>query len=255
MRIVACLIGTIIGFGGFAVSAQDNGLSGTVWRLTEMNGDKVSNSRAFIEVDKGASKLSGNAECNRIFAGLTIARRTITVSGIGSTRMVCPDQMSAEAEFISALRSVTRYRLDGDSLSMFAGRKVVLRFGTISTDDSTSDDISALADKKWVLDSVKGEAVGPLGTQAFMIFDPAKSSLGGNTSCNVFGGNYTIDKGKFEFSQGISTMRACIEDERMSIERSFLDGLRTADQIEIIENKLTLFRDREALLTFVGTEK
>jgi len=255
MRRAAILIGTIIGFGVVAVSAQANELSGTVWRLTEMNGNKVSNSRAFIEVDKGASKLSGNAGCNRIFAGLTIAGRTITVSGIGSTRMICPDEMSAEAEFISALRSVTRYRLDGDSLSMFAGRKVVLRFGTISTDDSTPFDISALADKKWVLESVKGEAVGSLGTQAFIIFDPVKSSLGGNTSCNVFGGNYTIDKGRFEFSQGISTMRACIEDERMSIERLFLDGLRTANHIEILENKLTLSRDREVLLDFVGTEK
>lgn len=255
MRSLAILIGSIIGFWTFTVSAQDNGLSGTMWRLKEMNGRDVGDSRAYIEVDTESGKLSGNGGCNRIFAAVTISNRTVEVSHIGSTRMMCSDEMTAEAEFKTTLKSVTRYRLNGDTLILFEGRKAVLRFNATSDSDSTPDGKNALADKKWVLHAIEGEVVGSNGEQAFINFDRVRSSLGGNTSCNVFGGNLSIDNDKFEFSQGISTMRACIEDDRMSIERSILDGLQNANRIEVFENKLTLFRDSKVLLTFFGIDK
>jgi heat shock protein HslJ len=50
-------------------------------------------------------------------------------------------------------------------------------------------------------------------------------------------------------------MRACIEDERMKIERDFLDGLEKANRYEIQREKLMLYQSNRLLLTFKGEAK
>jgi heat shock protein HslJ len=50
-------------------------------------------------------------------------------------------------------------------------------------------------------------------------------------------------------------MRACIEDERMKIEREFLDGLENANRYEIQRDKLMLYQNNRLLLTFSGERK
>jgi heat shock protein HslJ len=87
------------------------------------------------------------------------------------------------------------------------------------------------------------------------VFDKNKGSAGGNSSCNVFGGSYTATGRTLKITEVISTMRACIEDDRMSIEREFLDGLRQANRYEIERGKLMLYRNQRLLLTFDGERK
>jgi heat shock protein HslJ len=60
---------------------------------------------------------------------------------------------------------------------------------------------------------------------------------------------------ELRITETISTMRACIEDERMQVEREFLDGLRRTDRYEIRVNKLILYQGRNLLLTFEGRKK
>ena len=53
----------------------------------------------------------------------------------------------------------------------------------------------------------------------------------------------------------VSTMRACVEDDRMTIEREFFEGLRTANRFEIKDERLFLYRGKELLLTLRGEAK
>jgi len=50
-------------------------------------------------------------------------------------------------------------------------------------------------------------------------------------------------------------MRACIEDERMNVEREFLGGLQNANRFEIKNAKLNLFQNDNLLLTFDAQKK
>jgi heat shock protein HslJ len=50
-------------------------------------------------------------------------------------------------------------------------------------------------------------------------------------------------------------MRACVEDNKMSVEREMLDGLRAARKYEIRDDRLYLYRGSELLLTFRGEDK
>jgi len=65
--------------------------------------------------------VSGHAGCNRYSAGITFGPKAgdVTVSRGVTTRMACePRRMEFETAFIRAFEGSTRYRLDGESLSL-----------------------------------------------------------------------------------------------------------------------------------------
>jgi heat shock protein HslJ len=240
--------------------AQNRGLgdlSGKRWELVEIGGKRVYGSKAFLEIASSQTRFSGNAGCNRMFGSVTLSGRNISFGNVGTTRMFCNENgaMKLEADFTRALERVTRFEKSGNNLSFFARNRLVLKFK--GTPPAAPDDDSAikLENKKWVLESIKNRRLPEVETEAFINFDKAKGGAGGNTSCNVFGGDYSTRGDTFSFTQGISTMRACIEDERMTIERSFLDGLRDANRVEIVGGKLNLYRNKTLLLTFRAENK
>jgi len=116
----------------------------------------------------------------------------------------------------------------------------------------TGGDIYA---KKWVLTAIAREDIAIKGETPFIVFDKEKGSAGGNTGCNVFGSTARIESKKLSITEVVSTMRACIEDERMDIERQFLDALQKADRFAIDDNILTIFRGETELLRFHGEAK
>ena len=99
-----------------------------------------------------------------------------------------------------------------------------------------------LEDKKWVLEMLNGKPVE--GTKPFISFDAAKQSAGGDTGCNVFGGSYAVSGDTIRIFDTISTMRACIEDDRMEVERKLMDALQNANRFEIKKGKLFLITNR-----------
>jgi heat shock protein HslJ len=155
--------------------------------------------------------------------------------------------MGAETAFLSALKNIDRFRQSRNTLELLKGRRVVIRFSATPA--------SRLEDKKWVLDSIGSTSVSKIGRTAFLVFDKTKASAGGNSSCNVFGGTYSATGSTLKITEVISTMRACIEDERMEIERQFLDALRETNRYQVRNNKLMLYKDDRLLLTMTGEAK
>lgn len=249
----------VMAVGSYAVSAQTATLQGKIWNLTQMNGKKVEGTRTFLEFEADGKSVTGNAGCNRMFGGVTMGRQTMRFSGIGTTRMFCDELMDSETGFLNALKKVTRYRVSGGKLTLFAGKRAVLRFAGSKPggDDAPEPQKFRLEDRKWILESVKGRSVDGIKETAFINFDAEKRSAGGNTSCNAFGGSYEASAGnKIRIFDTFSTMRACIEDDRMSIERDMLDALRRANRYKILNDRLELFNDSMLLLAaFVGKAK
>ena len=138
---------------------------------------------------------------------------------------------------------------------LMKGSRTVLRFaGTLIETGQSGNGGMGLEGRKWMLDSIRGKPIGTTQFPAFIVFRGPDEGAGGNTSCNVFGGNYAAGNGEFKLSMPIQTLRACIEDESMSVERGMLDGLQQASRFEIFEDRLTLYRGGEVLLVFRGTD-
>jgi heat shock protein HslJ len=255
MKRVFVFLAIVSALGG-AVLAQSGRLGTRQWKLVQLDGVHVADaSRAHLELNLNQTRFTGNTGCNRMNGAVEVRGWRIDFSNIATTKMACVEQRAGRVEtgFVRALENVDRFRLIGDSLDLLDRNRVVARLRAMPRPIPDGDDQRIdLEDRKWVLEAIKGVAVSKLGRTAFVVFDNNKGSAGGNSSCNVFGGSYTSSGSTLKITDVISTMRACIEDERMSIEREFLDGLRMANRYRIERGKLFLYRNDRLLLTFEG---
>ncbi|MBK9215062.1 MAG: META domain-containing protein [Chloracidobacterium sp.] len=83
----------------------------------------------------------------------------------------------------------------------------------------------------------------PLDSQPITFNVNRNGGVGGNTGCNVYGGDYTYEKGKFRVHDLIQTMMAC-EDPTPGFEGKYLDVLRSATEFRV--RRSTLFVEDKA---------
>lgn len=229
------------------------------WNLIEINGSEVQNKEVFIQFNSENKDFNGNAGCNQMFGKFEVINNQIKFSDVGTTKKFCmtEDVMKLENDFIKALGETTRYERQERTLDLFAGNNVVLKFSGMDKTASGNEDSNAieLEDKKWILVSIAGKPLPKVEKTPFLVFNKKEASAGGDTGCNSFGGSYKTEGNKIIITEIISTMRACIEDERMSVEREFLEGLRKANRYEIKAETLSLYEGEKLLLTFNAESK
>src|SRR4029077_5291368 len=68
------------------------------------------------DADNNVLTGSGFAGCNSWRGQITLEDQKFSLDYLGATKMYCADQATAEANFLTALRSVTRWRMDGPAL-------------------------------------------------------------------------------------------------------------------------------------------
>lgn len=253
----------LILFAATAVLAQRDGLAETRWNLIEVNGRRVVGSIAFIELNSNLTRFTGSTGCNNMFGRVSVRASRIKFSGIGRTRRYCKMIAGSvpEAEFIRTLDKAARYEQSGRQLRLTDRRgRTLLRFradehATPEPDPDGDPGRVDLEDRRWMLETI-GTRMTPVAVQGvFINFGERQNSAGGNTGCNVFGGSYTKSGTSLAIRDIISTMRACEEDNKMQVERDFLDGLRRTNRYEIRQGMLYLYRNQELLLTFRGERK
>jgi len=81
-----------------------------------------------VKLDENRNVLlgAGFAGCNTWSGRITLADRQFGVGDLGTTKMFCVDQMAAETSFLTALKSVTRWRMDGTKLVLEGERTTLL---------------------------------------------------------------------------------------------------------------------------------
>lgn len=81
-------------------------------------------------------------------------------------------------------------------------------------------------------------------------------ALGGNASCNAYGGSFTLDDAQIAMSEIFSTMMYCYPEEVMEQEVAYLAALGPAATFQVDGNVLTLL-DAEgvSVAEFVAVEK
>ena len=94
----------LLSVGAFAQTGR-SALDGVRWNLTHINGARAGASRAFLEIERGQRRFTGNAGCNRMFGEVSVSGRTIRFGRAGTTRMNCPGggAMRRESELLNAL--------------------------------------------------------------------------------------------------------------------------------------------------------
>ena len=250
----------MIVFGSIGAYAAPADIDGIQWTLTYANGREVTGSIAYFEIERNGERFTGNTGCNRMFGTVGVRGQKIDFSGIGSTRMMCklPAGSVSETAFLNALDKADKFARNGNVLYVFDRRgRTILRFKRLVKQAPVDEpsELRQLGARKWVLESIRDRKTFAPIKGVFINFDAAKGSAGGDSGCNVFGGEYTVKGDKIEISDIVSTMRACVEDGKMAVERDFFDGLRAANRFDVSDGRLRLFRGKTLLLTLRGERK
>jgi heat shock protein HslJ len=134
---------------------------------------------------------------------------------------------------------------------IFTGFVMVLLTSSCKTAKDSMPSTTPLYDTKWSLKRIyDGDAVTPVDTKAFIRFDKAKGSAGGNGSCNSFGSTALLNGNEVSFKNIFSTKMYC--DQVQQIETRYLKHLENANRHEIKDSSLFLYHDKQLLLEFIA---
>jgi len=112
-------------------------VKGIQWGLLELN-DKVIDRNSgdiagrFTLTLGDDGRIGGKGDCNTYFSAYTLDGEKINITGIASTRMLCPNQ-SLEDQFFRTLESAVKANIDGSFLILINSEgKIIASFEKIS---------------------------------------------------------------------------------------------------------------------------
>ena len=121
---------------GTTVKVKD--IANSSWKLTGISGEKVTQKMVdgkevgAVTLDITTDKISGSAGVNRYFGTYTINGGEITISGVGSTRMMGPqDLMEREYKYLSVLGDVTGFELKNNNTLVLKAGTDTLTFARV----------------------------------------------------------------------------------------------------------------------------
>lgn len=111
-------------------------LRNTYWRLVFLQSQAVRRAPDQREpslVFHEDGRLAGSDGCNRLIGRFEAHRDTLTVSGVATTRIACPEGMEQASRFVQALDAVHDYRIIGETLEMRdAAGELLMRFEAVA---------------------------------------------------------------------------------------------------------------------------
>jgi heat shock protein HslJ len=122
-----------------------------------------------------------------------------------------------------------------------------------NSSNSASGAANSLANTKWRLMSLgsPGATMPGLETAKITLEFDGQGKAGGNSGCNSYSGGYSVDGDHIRFSEMVSTMMACADNNVMQLEQSYLQALASAGTFAMSNDTLTIHYGQNATLDFV----
>jgi heat shock protein HslJ len=139
LRFIAVLVGivAVAAIGGPAwgdgqAASTPPPLEGTTWKLIDVGGAPAvvlpEDRQAHLLLTAAGRKLAGSTGCNRLAGSYETSAQGLRFGAIASTKMACAEPlMKQEQALAAALQTTTRYRVDGRTLELRDGERVLAR--------------------------------------------------------------------------------------------------------------------------------
>ncbi len=133
---LAAAITLAAGCASTAPASSTASLTNTYWKLTELDGARVSMApeqerEVRITLDDNG-KVTGFTGCNRVMGGYTVAAEGLRFTQLAGTRMMCPPPaMQLESAVLANLNSVTGFRIEGEQLILLKDGAPVARYESV----------------------------------------------------------------------------------------------------------------------------
>lgn len=229
-------------------------LSGTNWQVTSYNngeGGVVSvlpdqPVTASFRIDGSMVGLTG---CNFYSNEFITEAYRLDIQPVATTSFGCPNDALAlqEAQFLAAFGLVGNYQVLFDQMEMRSSD------GTLAMTLERLEDLP-LVGTRWLLDSYfDGSALlAPIEGSTVDLNFAEDGTVGGNASCNSYGGSYQTSDSQLTFSQLFQTEMACMEPVGlMEQESAYLSLLNQVSGYSVQGNFLVLLNETgQAVLLF-----
>lgn len=224
-------------------------LSGQRWRLRGIGNQAVPVDTAFIEFDSANRRANGFTGCNNFNGGYTANGPRLLFAPLATTQRLCGQEplQSVEAQMLQGLSRTNRYRIQGNTLQLFEGNRLLLTFEAGATESPLSG--------RWQLQRLANMPMPPRSPMntVFIEFDPNAQRATGFSGCNNFNGGYSVNGQQLRFSAVATTRRACIGQRAQRMEMSFLQTLEQTNRYRIEGNTLTFYDGDRPLAMFQRT--
>lgn len=221
-------------------------LNGKKYVLTAFDMDgiltrDIGQTRAFITFDLNENRVNGNDGCNSFFRYAEFNNSKISLGGLGSTDMACPNNKVWEY-LPKLLNKIDRYSVKNNILKFYSGKKQILEY--VLQEESAEID-----NRKFGLTSISENDVWKTvsDTKAYITFNKAESKVYGNDGCNTFSGNMILSGANISFSDFISTKIAC---DNGRLDRTIYDNLKQVNNFKISTGNLKLYKDSAPLIEY-----
>ncbi|WKT83444.1 MULTISPECIES: META domain-containing protein [unclassified Thermosynechococcus] len=224
-------------------------LSGQRWRLRRIGNQAVPVDTAFIEFDSANRRANGFTGCNSFNGGYTANGPRLLFAPLATTQRLCGQEplQSVETQMLQGLSRTNRYRVQGNTLQLFEGNRLLLTFEAGATESPLSG--------RWQLQRLANMPMPPRNPMntAFIEFDSNAQRATGFSGCNNFNGGYSVNGQQLRFSAVATTRRACIGQRAQRMEMSFLQTLEQTNRYRIEGNTLTFYDGDRPLAMFQRT--
>lgn len=213
-------------------------LVGTNWTLTGLTeqGKLVvpgqAAPRPTLRLDGTAA--SGSTSCNTYRANFATRGDILRFTSLATTRLACPDRIDGlEERFVNLMRGVSRFTVQGDTLTLFSGKadRLVFTSGRVATlpglpSDGKGQSMSTLKGNWFVTRLVVAGQEVALPAQASFSFAPDATgfALSGTAGCNRAMGRVTTTGTAVTFGP-LATTRMLCDAPRMAQEAALLKAL------------------------------
>ncbi len=113
------------------VTTSGDQLRGTDWTLAELNGTAAipgEGKSAHLKLHKKGN-LTGSTGCNNLTGTYIAEQGALQITPGAMTLKVCTPPVAAQEQaFLSALKATTKYKIDGGTLEILNGEKVLAKF-------------------------------------------------------------------------------------------------------------------------------
>jgi heat shock protein HslJ len=214
-------------------------LEGVMWQLKAYtNGTSLVNIPPGVASDAvfAGGTVSGVLVCNSYTGAYTASGASLTITGVASTLMACPDTSpGVESAIVAAMGKVATYTATKTNLTMYDSTgATVLQYGAAPAD--------ALAGTSWNVTGINNgnQAVVSLatGTAITLVFG-TDGTVSGSGGCNTYSGNVAVDGDAISFGPLASTKMACPQPV-MDQETQFFAALAASSTFNIGGSTLTM---------------
>lgn len=130
MKCIACMISLLVIFAAACHRVPTGGtLENSSWKLVSIvhDNDPVPiPDTADLLLEFEEEKVTGNSGCNNFFGSYSTNQEILTITGLGATKMYCPDAMRLEETFLNALESAETYSVRREELIVQAVARTLI---------------------------------------------------------------------------------------------------------------------------------